>query len=66
MTPSDIIGLSYLENEILEVTEKMFKSPLISSNTLSPDSEEKNGRTPTDNPTDSTEVGRDNGANDEN
>lgn len=44
MTPSDVSNLAYLENDILDVTGKMFKCPLISSNTLSPDSEKDNGR----------------------
>ncbi|MDF2588214.1 MAG: phage protein [Anaerocolumna sp.] len=44
MTPSDVVNLSYLENDILEVTETMFKSPLISSNTLSPDANDKGGK----------------------
>lgn len=35
MNPSDIVGFSFLENNILEVGEKMFTRPLISSNTLS-------------------------------
>lgn len=37
MTPSDVTNLAYLENDILEITENMFTSPLISSNTMSPD-----------------------------
>lgn len=39
MSPSDVVNMAYLENDILNVTESMFTSPLISSNTLSPDSE---------------------------
>lgn len=35
LTPSDIIGMTYLENEILNVGTDMFNRPLISSNTLS-------------------------------
>jgi hypothetical protein len=34
-TPSDVLNMAYLENEILKVTKDMFTSPLISSNTLS-------------------------------
>lgn len=69
MSPSDVVGLAYLENDILEVTEKMFTSPLISSNTLSPDKStggapkvEENGGTATDN----TEKSREGDGNDEN
>lgn len=35
ITPSDILGLSYLENDVLEVGVKLFNRPLINSNTLS-------------------------------
>lgn len=35
LTPSDVVGLSFLENEILEIGTKMFIHPLISSNTMS-------------------------------
>lgn len=69
MSPSDVVGLAYLENDILEVTKKMFTSPLISSNTLSPDKGEggapkveENGDTPTDN----TEASREDDGNSEN
>lgn len=69
MSPSDVVGLAYLENDVLEVTEKMFTSPLISSNTLSPDKStggapkvEENGGTATDN----TEKSREGDGNDEN
>lgn len=58
LTPSDIIGMTYLENTILNVGTDMFNRPLISSNTLSggdvsneggrPTAEEK-GETLTDN-----------------
>lgn len=35
LSPSEMIGMSYLEDEVLEVGKKMFTRPLISSNTLS-------------------------------
>lgn len=35
VSPSDVIGLSFLENDILKLGEDMFVRPLISSNTLS-------------------------------
>ena len=35
MSPSDVIGMSYLEDDILKVGKEMFVRPLISSNTLS-------------------------------
>jgi hypothetical protein len=44
MSPSDVIGMAYLENEILEITDKMFTSPLISSNTMSPDKNDGVGK----------------------
>lgn len=69
MSPSDVVNLSYLENDILDVTGSMFTSPLISSNTLSPDSsdggaptiEEQGGK-----PTDNTEASREQNGNNEN
>ena len=70
MTPSDVVNLAYLENDILDVTKKMFTSPLISSNTLSNGGQdgagaptvEEQGGTPTDN----TEASREGDGNDEN
>lgn len=35
MSPSDVIGMSFLEDNILKVGDSMFTRPLISSNTLS-------------------------------
>lgn len=35
MSPSDIIGMSFIENDVLKVGTEMFNRPLISSNTLS-------------------------------
>jgi hypothetical protein len=69
MTPSEVVNLAYLENEILDVTNKMFTSPLISSNTVSRSENgvgaptvEKQGGTPSDN----TEASREGDGNNEN
>lgn len=35
LSPSDVVGMSYLEDDILGLTTKIWKSPLISSNTQS-------------------------------
>ena len=35
MSPSDVIGMSFIENDVLKVGTEMFNRPLISSNTLS-------------------------------
>lgn len=37
--PSDILNMSYLENEILEMRDTMYNEPLLTSTTMSPDSE---------------------------
>lgn len=70
MTPSDVINLAYLENDILDVTNKMFISPLISSNTMS-HKENGDGGAPTveengGTPTDATEKSREGDGNNEN
>ena len=35
LSPSDMVGMSYLENDILKLTEKVWNRPLVSSNTMS-------------------------------
>ena len=35
LSPSDTLGLTYLEEEVLELSNKVWKNALISSNTLS-------------------------------
>lgn len=43
LSPSDMVGMSYLENDILKLTEKVWNRPLVSSNTMS-HSEGEGGR----------------------
>jgi hypothetical protein len=70
MTPSDVVNFSYLENDILKVTDEMFTSPLISSNTISrsedntggASTQEEKGQTVSDN----TEKSREQNGNNEN
>ena len=69
--PSDVVGLSYLEDDILEMGKKMFTRPFISSNTMS-NSTSNNGKDgrPTNNSlgldiADSTETGIENNGNHE-
>ncbi|MDF2951036.1 MAG: phage protein [Anaerocolumna sp.] len=70
MTPSDVVNFSYLENDILKVTNEMFTSPLISSNTISrsednvggASTQEEKGQTVSDN----TEKSREQNGNNEN
>ena len=69
MSPSDVVNLAYLENDILEVTTKMFTSPLISSNTLSPSKKESGASTQEDkgeDVSDNTEKSREQDGNTEN
>lgn len=69
MTPSDVFNLAYLENEVLEVTNKMFTSPLISSNTQSVATSEGGATTIEERggtATDSTEASREDDGNSEN
>lgn len=43
-TPSDILNMGILENEILGLRDGAFSQPLLSSNTLSPDTTDEGGR----------------------
>lgn len=63
LTPVDITEMSFVENNVLEMTDKIFNNPLISSNTLSnggKTEDNEGGRPKTDNPSDNTELGEDN------
>jgi hypothetical protein len=38
-TPSDIITMGYLENDVLKMRDTIYSQPLLSSSTMSPDNE---------------------------
>ena len=40
MTPSDVLGMTYLENDVLKLANDTWTMPLMSSNTMSGDSQE--------------------------
>lgn len=70
MEPADIIGMAYLEDDILEVGKRIFTTPLISSNTMSYKTEDNQGGRSTNDSqglevTDSTETGIENNGNHE-
>lgn len=69
MSPSDVVNLAYLENDILDITNEMFTSPLISSNTLSNGGKEAGAPTQEDKGdavSDNTEASREQDGNTEN
>lgn len=44
LSPSDVINLSYIEDNLLGMTTKMFNHPMISSNTMSTNANGESGR----------------------
>lgn len=62
-SPSDTANMSFLENDILQMRDKMFGEPLLSSSTMSPD-KEKGGKPQQDTVDGSGQVTRDTNGND--
>ena len=61
-SPSDIVTMSFLENDVLKMRDTMFGEPLLSSHTMT--SDEKGGRPPQDTVDDKGQKTRDTEGND--